>query len=324
MMDYRKLLSDQPVIPAPMCGISDFAWREGCREMGARFTFTQMVSSEGLVRGDSKTRDILDIREPESLLGIQVFGSAPDTLADSVKILMDLNPAVIDLNMGCPARKITTSRAGSALLRDLPRVARIFRAVRRVIPDIPFTAKMRWDWDDDREAALGAARIAEAEGLDAIALHARTRAQGYSGCADWTLIHRLKQAVGIPVIGNGDIRTPADALDMKRQSGCDAVMIGRALIGDPWLLRETLDALKAGHACNPRSVPDWETRREVMMKHARRMLERKGPRGLVVFRKHAAAYLRGLTGAKKLRVELMHSSTLEQFEALLYGFDAGC
>ncbi|HOE96923.1 MAG TPA: tRNA-dihydrouridine synthase [Candidatus Sumerlaeota bacterium] len=325
--DFRSLLARQPALPAPMCGISDFPWRELCRRMGARVTYTQMVSAEALWRGDAKTLEILDLAPGETHVAMQLFGGEPEALAHACRVLQDHGALLIDLNMGCPARKITCSHAGSALLNDLPRVARIFRAMRQATR-VPLTAKMRWDWADgltpadalnDKQragAALAVARLAEAEGLDGVCLHARTREQGYSGVANWELIARLKEAVAIPVVGNGDIREPADALQMRAHSGCDGVMIGRALIGDPWLLGDILAALEAGHAA-PRRAPDWPTRRALMLEHAALMFERRGPRGLIQFRKHAAAYLRGLRGAKLLRTELMQAATLEELSALL-------
>jgi nifR3 family TIM-barrel protein len=222
--------------------------------------------------------------------------------------------------MGCPVRKVVSTDAGSALLRDLPRVARIFKAMRAACR-VPFTAKMRWDWSDgpgqERSAALEAARIAEAEGLDAICLHARTRAQGYSGQACWEQIAMMKAEVSIPVIGNGDIREPADALAMTAQTGCDAVMIGRALIGDPWLMRETIEAFQTGTAAPHRRAPGWDERRRMMLHHATLMFERRGPKGLVMFRKHAVAYLRGMRGGARMRGELMRVSTLDQLAEVL-------
>ena len=319
-MNYRELLQRQPVLPAPMCGISDFPFRDVCRQMGAEFTWTQMVSSEALIRGDEKTLEILDISEatPEPALGMQLFGAEPEKLAESCRILEQRGAAVLDLNMGCPAKKITCSKSGSALLRDLPLVREIFRAM-RAATTVPLTVKMRWDWADDEEgSALEAAKIAEGEGLEAVCLHARTREQGYSGEANWELIGKLKQAIGIPVIGNGDVRSGADALEMMRQSGCDAVMIGRGAIGDPWLIGEALEAVRTGTARSERRVPTWDERRGMMLHHARKMAERKGEeRGVVQFRKHAAQYLRGVPGGKKLRERLMHVKRLDELEVVL-------
>ena len=316
---YRERLALQPVLAAPMCGISDYPWRQLCREMGARMTYTQMVSSEGLVRGDRKTLDILDLdpEVPERDLAMQVFGGEAEVLGEACHILQGLGAVHVDLNMGCPARKITVANAGSALLRDPARVERIFRAM-RAATRVPLTAKMRWDfWDGDEGAALEVARAAEEAGLDGVCLHARTRQQGYSGTANWELIGQLKAAVSIPVVGNGDVRRPSDALEMMRLSGCDAVMIGRGLIGDPWLYREVLGTVLEGRAETERRPPPSEERRRVMLRHAAMMVERRGPHGLVMFRKHAAAYLRGLPGARRMREQIMKISTLEELEDLL-------
>jgi nifR3 family TIM-barrel protein len=219
--------------------------------------------------------------------------------------------------MGCPVRKVTVGNAGAALLRDLPRVRQIFKAMRRNITRVPFTVKMRWDWDDAKGTALDVALMAQDEGLDAVALHARTREQGYSGKASWEMIAMLKEKVSIPVIGNGDVRTPADAVRMKRETGCDAVMIGRGLIGDPWLMRDCLRAFDSDLAPGERPQPAWEDRREVMLFHARCMVERRGPQGLKLFRKHAVAYLRGVRGGKRVRNLLMSVESLEELAELL-------
>ncbi len=309
---YRQLLSEQPVLPSPMCGISDFAFRSLCREFGGPMAYTQMVASEGVARGHQKTLEILDLHEPEPRLGMQVFGCDPQKLAESARKLESLGATVVDLNMGCPARNVTGSMGGSALLRRPELVREIFRAMRAALT-VPFTVKMRWDWDDGSGAALEIGKIAEEEGLDGLCLHARTREQGYSGKADWEKIRQLKESVSIPVVGNGDVRSPQDAVAMIRQTGCDAVMIGRGAIGDPWLLRGAMAAI-AG--IGPTNFPDaasgepthadWESRREVMLRHAELMVRCKGmKRGLTEFRKHAVAYLRGVRGVRQLRQKMM-------------------
>jgi nifR3 family TIM-barrel protein len=277
--------------------------------------YTQMVAADGMCREDAKTLDILDLGGGERLIGMQVFGCDPDKLADAARSLQNLGATVVDLNMGCPARKVTGSNGGSALLRKPDLVARIFEAMRAAV-SMPLTAKMRWDWDEDSGAAIEIGRLAERAGLDGVCLHARTREQGYSGRADWDKVRQLKQAVSIPVVGNGDVRSAADAVEMMRQTGCDAVMIGRAAMGDPWLLGRALRRVKKEvfgdpaddpsielHRASEEVVP-FETRRDVMLRHAEMMIERKGPRGMIEFRKHAAAYMRGLRGARRLRRDM--------------------
>lgn len=308
-------------MPAPMCGISDYAFRTVCRDHGGPMAFTQMVAAEGMAREHKKTLSILDLPGDEPIIGMQVFGCDPVKLADAAHKLEDLGATVVDLNMGCPARKVTGSMGGSALLREPALVAKIFHAMRAAVT-VPLTVKMRWDWDDGEGAALAVARMAEAEGLDGLCLHARTREEGYSGEADWERIKELKESVSLPVVGNGDVRSPEDAVEMMRMTGCDGVMIGRAAMGGPWLLGAALAAVRReiqGHAVEelPGADPDWESRRLVMLRHARLMVERKGPKGLIEFRKHAAAYMRGVRGAKRLRKEMMGITDVASLERAL-------
>jgi nifR3 family TIM-barrel protein len=328
-----------------MCNITDRPFREILRRMGADLVYTQMISAEGLIRGDKGTWSLLDIEGEAPPVAVQLLGSEPERLAMAAKILEERGAALVDLNMGCPARKVTGNECGSALMRHPQRVAAIVRAMRAAV-NIPVTVKMRAGWDDGQFLALELARICEAEGADAVALHARTRQQGYRGQADWRLIAALKNAVRIPVIGNGDITSPADAVRMIRETGCDAVMIGRGLIGNPWLLRACERAMLdfcQGRIRSEDEVPgdemvecdEGETRAlvrvprylldvsldqrfELVLEHTRMMIEAKGERrGILEMRKHTVQYLRGLHGARTFRERLMHIDTWTDLEQAL-------
>jgi nifR3 family TIM-barrel protein len=207
-------------------------------QSGCGLIMTEYTSADGLARmRESKRRRYLTFYDDEHPIGAQLFGSNPETLADAARIVQDTGFDTVDLNLGCPAKRVVGCNGGSGLLRDLPKIAAIFRAIRSSV-SIPFTVKFRMGWNDNQIVCVELARIAEAEGLNAVALHARTREQGYSGQAQWQWIAAIKQAVTIPVIGNGDIRTPEDAVAMVAETGCDAVMIGRAAPANPWIFRQ--------------------------------------------------------------------------------------
>ncbi len=307
---------DPPVLPAPMCGISDRAWRILARAQGCALTYTQMASCQALEYGDQKTWDILDVtgEEKEGPVAIQLFGHDPELLARAAKRVEEAGAVLVDLNMGCPARKVVASMGGSALLRH-PDLARdIFRAMRRALR-VPFTVKIRAGWDKYGEEAFAVGRIAEEEGVDAVAIHARTREQAYKGKADWSLIRALKERLRIPVIGNGDITEPEDVGRMMKETGCDGVMIGRGIIGNPWLLGRSIALLRGER---PASAPTPAERIEMMRRHARLMAERRGEwRGLKEFRKHAVQYLKGLPGSHVVKQALMTTGTLAELDEQL-------
>jgi len=226
-----------PFIMAPMAGFTDSAFRLLTRKYGSGLVFTEMVSSHGVVQGHGRTLRYLHANPEERPLAVQLFGSNPEILARAASNAQELGADIIDLNVGCPVRKVNKSGSGAALLRDLKLLERILRRVRREV-DRPFTVKTRAGWDSNHLTYLEVGRMADQEGVDAITLHARTAGQLFGGAADWSMIGRLKQEIGIPVIGNGDIRTPQQALEMMRETGCDAVMIGRSAVGNPWFFRE--------------------------------------------------------------------------------------
>lgn len=333
------------VLPAPMCNISDRAFRGLMRAAHADLVTTQMISAEGLIRNDKGTWALFDLVPEDPPVSVQLLGSRPDRLAEGARILEAHGATIIDLNLGCPARKITGNDCGSALMRSPDQVVEIVRAIRAAIR-VPLTVKMRAGWDGRDISAVDLARRCEAEGADAVTLHARTREQGYSGRADWTLITKIKQALGVPVIGNGDITSPADAVRMVRETGCDAVMIGRGLIGNPWLLKACDGAIRdycAGRIADETYVPgdemvlldDGEThvpirvpyymkdvsideRLELVLTHTRLMIEMKGERrGVLEMRKHSQHYVKGLRGCKLLRQRLMQIESYADLENLI-------
>ncbi|MFH0794871.1 MAG: tRNA dihydrouridine synthase DusB [bacterium] len=313
---FRDLIEECPVLPAPMCGISDRANRTMARRMGCRLVYTEMASSEAFVRGDDKTWELIDIEGEEAPVAVQLFGSRPDALAESAKMLEDRGVAVVDLNMGCPVRKVVRNDCGAALMRNPRLVGEIYSAMRKAI-SIPLTGKMRAGWDDTDISAVGIARVIESEGGDAVCLHARTRSQMFSEHADWDLIARLKSEVAIPVIGNGDVKTPDDALRLRQNTGCDAVMIGRGALGNPWLLRKSLDLLLGRSAADGArdGRNDVSQLFDLLLEHARLMVERKGERlGLTEFRKHCVNYLKGLPHSHSVKNLLMQSVSFAEWQ----------
>jgi nifR3 family TIM-barrel protein len=342
---FRRYLIRSPILPAPMCGYSERPFRDLLRRMGAHLVYTEMLSSEALVRGDPKTWRLMDFMDEDPPVAVQIFGSRPAILAEAARIAVRKGAAVIDLNMGCPVKKVTRAGCGAALAEDLERARAVCRAMRGAV-DVPFTAKIRWQTNGGANAADGdarrvpsraitVARMCEDEGLDAVAIHARTRAQGYSGTANWDWIAQIKKWLSIPVIGNGDVWTAADAARMRAETGCDAVMVGRGLVGNPWLVRQVAlydaparaqrgdgtvedgPATAEGGAATAGGGPSPEERLRVLLEHARLMVEHGGNRGLIEFRKHCAGYIRGLPGARAARPELMQATTLDQLKETL-------
>jgi tRNA-dihydrouridine synthase B len=303
-MLIKQLFLQNNIILAPMAGITDLPFRLIFRRFGVGLAFTEMVSANGLIRAGRTTRELLVTTPEDRPLGIQLFGDSPEVLAEAARCV-DEDGDLLDLNLGCPVKKVVRSGAGSALLRNPGRVARIVAAIRRATSR-PLTVKLRSGWDQQSVNFLEIARIAVAEGADAITLHPRTRSQGFSGRADWDQIARLKSAVTVPVIGSGDLFKATDAMKMLEQTGCDAVMIGRGAYGNPWLISDIL-ALQAGR--KPAAPPVLD-RLQVFRDHLDLFVDQFGPKkALLDLRKHLSWYSRGLPGAAgfRARINKIHS-----------------
>ena len=307
---------------APMAGVSDEAFRALCREQGADLTYTEMVSAKGLSYANEKTRHLLRLAPGEDQVAVQLFGHEPDTMAaQAAWIEREMGGALayLDINMGCPARKIVSKGDGSALMKDPALAASIVSAV-RAATSCPVTVKFRRGWAEGDECAPAFARRMVKAGAQAVAVHGRYAEQLYRGRADWGVIARVKEAVDVPVVGNGDVRRGADAAAMRERTGCDAVMIARGAEGNPWLFAQA----KAALAGEPEpDAPDVEERIALARRHARLLSAREG-KNIVRMRKHAMWYMAGLPGASAARARINACVSVEDFdrvfdELLAYG-----
>ncbi|HIW75245.1 MULTISPECIES: tRNA dihydrouridine synthase DusB [Gordonibacter] len=299
---------------APMAGVSDEAFRTLCREQGADLTYTEMVSAKGLSYANEKTRHLLHLAEGEDQVAVQLFGHEPDTMAAQAAWIEDEmgdSLAYLDINMGCPARKIVSKGDGSALMKEPELAAAIVRAVRAAVAH-PVTVKFRRGWAEGEESAPAFAQRMEEAGACAVAVHGRFAEQLYRGSADWGVIARVKEAVSVPVVGNGDVRCGADAVAMVERTGCDAVMIARGAEGNPWVFAQAKAAL-AGEMEPP--LPTVEERIAMARRHARLLAQREG-KNIVRMRKHAMWYMAGLPGAAAARGKINACVSVEDFDAV--------
>lgn len=311
---------DKPLALAPMCGITDVIERPKNRKFGAALCFTQMVSAEGYVRESQRTRELLDYIPTDDPLGVQIFGSTPETLAEVARDICDRYQVQwIDLNMGCPVRKVACHEAGSGLLKNLPLVREIWESMRKALPNENFSVKVRAGWDDKTIVIDELAEMADGIGLDLLTIHPRTRAQGYSGQADWSRIARLKERCKTtPVFGSGDLLAPQAIRAMMEQTGVDGCSLARGAIGNPWIFSRGLGLLEG------REDPGEPTNRElfeVIRDHLHGSVKAYGPvRGVKMFRPHLAGYLRGRRNATRMRRRIFNIKGAEELEDVLRGF----
>jgi len=315
-MQIAKLSISPPVIMAPMAGVTDAPFRQVLRRLGCPAVVTEMVSSEGIVRRGKGSLDLLRFERQERPLIAQLFGSKPEVMAQAARACLDSGFDAIDLNMGCPVKKVVKNGAGAALMRDPERATAIVAAVRRAC-DLPLTVKLRSGWSAGEINAVELGRRLEQEGVDAITLHPRPRAAFLSGPADWNLIAGLVDAVEVPVIGNGDLAMPEDGRRMMTETGCAGVMPGRAAMGNPWLPGAMADVLAGREPAGYPPSPD--ERREVFCIHLQKMIDWLGSerRAVLRMRKQLVWYIRGLDKAAGLRRKLFRIDTAEEMTAAL-------
>lgn len=308
-MKIGNLILSGKVILAPLAGIADSPFRLLARRFGAALVYTEMVSAEGLTRGGAGSLRLLDFKPEEKPIGAQIFGSDPERMASACRLVLRSDPDLIDLNCGCPVRKVVKKNGGAALLKDLKLLQRIFSAVVRA-SRIPVTAKIRSGWDQDSLVAVEVAGLAQGCGISAITVHPRTQKDGFSKRADWNIIAEVKKAVNIPVIGSGDVFSPQDAKDMLDRTACDAVMMGRGSLGNPWLFSRTTHFLDRGLLL---PEPSLAERINVCLEHVGLAVEKYGEStGIKKMRKHMVWYTKGMPRCKEVRLQLFASETLDQ------------
>ena len=301
-------------ILGPMAGVTDLPFRLLCREQGAGLLCMEMVSAKAILYNNRNTEQLLTIHPDEKPVSLQLFGSDPKIMSEMAKRIEERPFAILDINMGCPVPKVVKNGEGSALMKEPKLVYEIVSAIVKAI-EKPVTVKIRKGFDDDHVNAVEIAKIIEEAGASAIAVHGRTREQYYSGKADWDIIRQVKEAVSIPVIGNGDVTSPQKAVALQEQTGCDGVMIARGAEGNPWIFSEMIEYEKTGVVP---SRPDKEEVLKMMLRHARLQLDYKGEyQGIREMRKHVSWYTKGIPGAARLRERINAVESYEELENLL-------
>lgn len=314
-MKIKDIEFENNIFLAPMAGIADRAFRELCINYGAGYTVTEMVSSKGLTMGDKKSKELLTLGETENPAGAQIFGDDAEIMAQAAKKCLEFHPNIIDINMGCPAPKIAMNGGGASLMKNPKLAGEIVKAVSEAV-DIPVTVKMRKGWDDESITAVELAEIAEKNGASAITIHGRTRQQMYSDKVDYDIIAKVKKAVDIPVIANGDVTDEQSAAIMLEKTNADAIMIGRGALGNPWIFRRI-----NAYLSECRVLPDVSINEKmaVMLKHIKKIIEYKGEyTAMREARHHAAYYTKGIRGGAALRKEISTFEHFEQLEELAY------